>query len=80
MSFYVYLLQFLHCTIHSLSIETMYPPVAREFYNTNSYNKNNTIDDGTFSMASDYHFIHLITMGGNFVSLLRLCFAARLWV
>lgn len=65
-------------TIHSLSIETMYPPVAQEFCNTNSDNKNKAADD-KFSMVLDGNFMHLLTIGGNFVSL-RLCFEARLWV
>lgn len=68
MSFYVYLLQFPHYTTHSLSIKTKYPAVAQEFY-TNSDNKNSV----KFSVASDDHFTHLLTIRGNFVSLLRLC-------
>ena len=72
MSFYVYLLQFLYYTIHSLSVETMYPPGSQEFYNTNSDSKINTVDD-KFSVVSKDHFIHLLTIEGNFLSLLRLC-------
>lgn len=71
MSFYVYLLQFLHYNIHSLNIETMYPSGAQELYNTNSDGKINTVDD-KFSMVSKDHFIHLLTIEGNFLSLLRL--------
>lgn len=49
------------------------PCSSQKFYNTNSDNKNNTIDDVKFSMASDDHFVHLLTIRGNSVSLLRLC-------
>lgn len=66
-------------TIHSLSTETMYPPVAQEFCNTNSDNKNKTADD-KFSMVLDDNFMHLLKIRGNFTSLLRLYFGTRLWV
>lgn len=65
--------------IHSLSIETMSPPVAQEFCNTNSDNKNKTADD-KFSVVLDDSFMHLLIIRGSFVSLLRLYFGASLWV
>lgn len=51
-------------TVHSLSIETMHPPVAQEFYNTSSDNRNK-IDHDKFSMVLDDHFLHLLTIRGD---------------
>lgn len=62
-------------TIYSLSIETMYPPAAQEFYTTSSDNKNK-IEDDKFSMDSDDNFPSANNQR-QFVSLncvsLRLC-------
>lgn len=51
-------------TIYSLSIETMYPPVAQEFYTTSSDNKNK-IEDDKFSMDLGDNFLHLLTIRSN---------------
>lgn len=51
-------------TIYSLSIETVYPPVAQEFYTTSSDNENK-IEDDKFCMDLDDNFLHLVTIRSN---------------
>lgn len=61
MSFYVSLLfRFLFHYI----IETVYPPVAQEFYTTSSDNENK-IEDDKFCMDLDDNFLHLVTIRSN---------------